>query len=237
MSLQMKHKNYACSDLHGNYKLWRKIMDFIAPTDTLYCLGDVIDRGSDGIKILDEILEDPRVILLKGNHEDMLTICIPEFLEGDFTNLFWWAGNGGGATYEALSYKTKEQQLELVKKLKKLPTNLWFNSVNGHSIFLSHAGTDLRFTERELILKGRQDPYIWDRGHFYAPKPDMSNTYQIHGHTPVQLLSEEYLCINRTDDVLTYCDGHKIDIDLGTAWTNRAALIDLDTFEIKYFEV
>lgn len=230
--------NYACADLHGNYKIWEKIKNYCKLEDTIYCLGDVIDRGAEGIKILEEMFNDPRVILLKGNHEDILTICVPEFLEGDFTNMFWWYGNGGNATYAALSYKTNEEQLELVNKLKSLPTNIWFNSERGHSIFLSHAGTDLAFSEEELILKGRDDPYLWDRKHFFAPHPaNMEIIYQVHGHTPVQLLSEEYLWIPRTDDVLTYCDGHKIDIDLGTAWTNRAALIDLDTFEIKYFEV
>ena len=36
-------------------------------------------------------------------------------------------------------------------------------------------------------------------------------------------------------DVLFYCNGHKIDIDLCTIVSNRIALLDLDTFEVKYF--
>ena len=39
-----------------------------------------------------------------------------------------------------------------------------------------------------------------------------------------------------TPEILTYCGGHKIDLDLCTIVTNRAALLDLDTFEVKYFE-
>ena len=88
------------------------------------------------------------------------------------------------------------------------------------------------------------------------------NTYLVHGHTPVQYLkyhfgyrgeqpltekdkigSRQFLCDDFRDgepiikpEVIQYCDGHKIDIDLCTAFFGCSALLDLDTFEIKYFE-
>ena len=37
-------------------------------------------------------------------------------------------------------------------------------------------------------------------------------------------------------EVIRYCDGHKFDIDMCTIASERIALIDLDTFEIKYFD-
>ena len=57
---------YVCSDLHGEGKLWYKIKEFLKPTDNLICLGDCIDRGPDGWRILKEMLLDERVHLLKG---------------------------------------------------------------------------------------------------------------------------------------------------------------------------
>ena len=36
-------------------------------------------------------------------------------------------------------------------------------------------------------------------------------------------------------NIVKYCNGHKIDIDLGSFATGRSALLDLDTLEVKYF--
>lgn len=46
--------HYVLSDVHGNRKRFDSIMEQIAlqPEDTLYVLGDVIDRYPDGIRIL-----------------------------------------------------------------------------------------------------------------------------------------------------------------------------------------
>ncbi|WP_081846758.1 metallophosphoesterase [Butyrivibrio sp. AE3004] len=45
---------YAISDLHGQYDLFQKLLDVIhfSDDDFMYVLGDAIDRGPDGIKIL-----------------------------------------------------------------------------------------------------------------------------------------------------------------------------------------
>jgi hypothetical protein len=37
-------------------------------------------------------------------------------------------------------------------------------------------------------------------------------------------------------EIFKYCDGHKIDIDLGTFITHTACLFNLDTFEPIYFK-
>ena len=50
---------YAMSDLHGCYDLYIKMLDKInfSDEDTLYILGDVTDRGEDGIKILQDMMK------------------------------------------------------------------------------------------------------------------------------------------------------------------------------------
>lgn len=237
------NKTYAFSDIHGIYDLWAQIRDYCDETDTIYFLGDACDRGPDGLKIMNELLKDKRVIYLKGNHEDMLTICVPEFIEGHFDNMFWWASNGGGLTWETLSKYSEDSQLYYVRKLNSLPDHAWYESPKGHKVFLTHAGTDLKYTERELVMMGRKDPYIWDRKHFFAPHPaDMPDVYQVHGHTPVQILREEYRFFEPQTktkvitEVFQYCDGHKFDIDMCSFASGRTALIDLDTFEVIYFD-
>ena len=45
---------YAVSYLHGQYELFKKLLEVIhfSDDDFMYVLGDAIDRGPDGIKIL-----------------------------------------------------------------------------------------------------------------------------------------------------------------------------------------
>ena len=66
--------NYVLSDIHGNRQRFDSIMEQIAlqPEDTLYVLGDVIDRYPDGIRILRQLMKMPNVKMLLGNHEYMM---------------------------------------------------------------------------------------------------------------------------------------------------------------------
>ncbi|MBQ8662705.1 MAG: metallophosphoesterase [Eubacterium sp.] len=52
----------------------------IKEEDTLYVLGDVIDRGPYGMKILQDMMMRPNVIPILGNHEYMASISIPWLL-------------------------------------------------------------------------------------------------------------------------------------------------------------
>ena len=77
---------YVTSDLHGysleNFKGFLNKVGF-CDEDILYILGDVIDRGPDGVKILKWLMLQPNVELLLGNHEAMLLAC--DFLFDEIT--------------------------------------------------------------------------------------------------------------------------------------------------------
>ncbi len=52
--------------------------------DTLYILGDVVDRGPHGVEILQEIMRTPNMKMLLGNHEFMcLRYFAPDATEKD----------------------------------------------------------------------------------------------------------------------------------------------------------
>lgn len=65
---------YVLSDIHGRLDRFEKMLKKIdlQDSDTLYILGDVIDRGKDGIRILKKITEMPNAKMLLGNHEYMM---------------------------------------------------------------------------------------------------------------------------------------------------------------------
>lgn len=74
--MQNKGKHYAISDLHGRYDLYEETIKRLSNKDTLFIIGDVIDRGVDGIRILEDIMRrqknpmnGPKIVFLIGNHE------------------------------------------------------------------------------------------------------------------------------------------------------------------------
>ena len=72
---------YVMSDIHGQKRRFDSVMKQInlQPEDTLYVLGDVIDRNPDGIKLLRQIMAMPNVKMLLGNHElrSSSPFCLP----------------------------------------------------------------------------------------------------------------------------------------------------------------
>ena len=68
------HDIFFFTDIHGMYDLYRAIMNYCNEQDpeaTIIFGGDACDRGRHGYKIMKELLDNPYVVYLKGNHEDM----------------------------------------------------------------------------------------------------------------------------------------------------------------------
>lgn len=69
---------YVMSDLHGCFDKYLLMLEKIklSEKDTLYILGDVVDRGADGVRILLDIAKRKNVVLLRGNHDDTALIIL-----------------------------------------------------------------------------------------------------------------------------------------------------------------
>ena len=72
---------WATADLHGCLNAWEKMKEIIGPNDKVYVLGDCIDRSPQSWETLKSVYSDPRVHLLKGNHEDMLVKACRNYIE------------------------------------------------------------------------------------------------------------------------------------------------------------
>lgn len=61
---------YVMSDLHGCYQSYLAMLEKINfnDDDTLYILGDVLDRGPNPIKIILDLMERHNVVVLAGNY-------------------------------------------------------------------------------------------------------------------------------------------------------------------------
>ena len=232
---------YTVSDLHGQKELWNQIKEYLKPEDTLYCLGDCVDRGPDGFDILIEILNRPNTITLMGNHEKlMLDNYSPRLEVNSFTiydNL--WFMNGGHYTLFNMEAYSQNKVYEVLEQVKRLPYQKIIYNQKGQKLILDHSGYSIRL--------GQDEP-LWNRYHFHETWPkeeEYENTYMIHGHTPTVALFrfrveglEKYRKqeISKNPEIIRYCDEHKIDIDLGCFTTNKTCLLDLNTLEPIYFE-
>ena len=69
---------YVTSDLHGypleKFQKMLRDADF-SDNDFLFILGDVIDRGEEGVELLRWIMNQTNMELILGNHEAMLLSC------------------------------------------------------------------------------------------------------------------------------------------------------------------
>ena len=241
---------YCAADFHGCYWAWKKIKEILKPDDKLFFLGDAADRGPYGWKIIKELLKDKRVTYIKGNHENFLVNVFdnatPDYFDADFlfygVKLELWFLNGGEITFNSILNDksiSRDEIIDIVHQLKNLPFCVFYHNQLGEDILLSHAGVD-NFEEANTTS---EEYFLWDRSHcmFYDTWYGKENEIIVHGHTPVDYLFDEHKRNMRIYyDVIEpeynggsywYAKGHKIDIDIGTVYSNEAILLNLDTWE------
>ena len=64
---------YCMADIHGAYDRYLAMLQTIhfCDDDTLYVIGDVIDRGHQSIEVVLDMISRSNVVFLRGNHEQM----------------------------------------------------------------------------------------------------------------------------------------------------------------------
>ena len=227
---------YAATDFHGMYGIWKKIKEYMKPDDTLYYLGDAIDRGPRGFEIFMELLDDSRVTYIKGNHEDMMYNAFTATGPAGTEWFKAWRKNGARETLNNISDLglTYEQKMQYVYKIQDMPTSMTI-VMKDITYYLSHAG----FTPNEKYFSmydfDREHYNLWNRKHFFDDWPESLNHCVIlHGHTPIPYMFE---LIPGIQDPIIYCSGHKINLDTGAFDSNMAILYNLDKNDIEtYFK-
>ena len=80
----------------------REGLSVLQPEDTLYVLGDVIDRYPQGVRILRQIMAMENVKMLLGNHEYMMLRALGRPCDDNVDDgraVAHWYRNGGGVTH------------------------------------------------------------------------------------------------------------------------------------------
>ena len=104
---------YVTSDAHGHVRALDKALSKISLTsdDTLYVLGDMIDRGPDPVGVINLVRSLPNARVLKGNHEQIMLDAI---IGQDPLDAETWDINGGWTTRQQLNEMEFEAYEELV---------------------------------------------------------------------------------------------------------------------------
>lgn len=156
--LEAGHRVIAVGDIHGHLATFRALLHRLnlSDEDRVVCLGDMIDRGPDSAGLISLIRNDPRIICIKGNHEQMAL----QSIQPDGRVELWqpWLQRGGKSTWGSYIVRA-EGDLWLAKSnffsdamwMDNLPTQIVLDDVR-----LVHAGYDPRMPldaqgEKELL--------------------------------------------------------------------------------------
>ncbi len=231
--------NYVISDIHGCYDQFMEILNLIQlkPSDTLYVLGDVVDRGPNPIKTLLKLMEMPNVICIVGNHE-LMALDGLRFLNTQVTtesvdainaevlgNLWDWQRNGSKTTIDEFKLLDTEMRQEVLTFLMEF-TMYEELTVNGQKYLLVHAGLGDYSPEKDIEDYSLKN-LTWDRADYDVQY--FEDTIVITGHTPTQFIT------GNPDPGSIYKHLNHIAIDCGCGMPGgRLAAICLETGEEFY---
>lgn len=229
---------YAMSDIHGEYGKYARMLERIgfSEEDTLYVLGDVVDRGLEPVKILQDMAARENVYLLKGNHEAMAVYVLKKLnveitaenvetqLDTDvMMAIMDWQANGGAVTMKAFRALPPEERADLIDYMDEAPA-YEIADAGERTFVLVHSGLgnyrpgrklrDYSFEELACMRVDYGQRYFED-----------DSIHVIGGHTPTQAV---------TGKAEVYRNGNNWLIDCGAAFGGRLACICLDTLEIFY---
>lgn len=219
---------YVLSDIHGNMRRFHSILRQInlQPEDTLYILGDVIDRHPHGIQILKEIMAMPNVKMLLGNHEYMMLRAIGEpydgpndIIESDPADLIrLWYHNGGMVTHQLWKHTRLSIRAEILDYLKKLPLNIDV-VVGGIPYKLVHAAALERYEDYmfgKYAQTTRTNFAVWNR-EASLDEVTPKDYSLVFGHTPTGHFFPE-------SPMSIWFGDHRIGIDCGSSAPDQQRL-------------
>ena len=225
---------YAVSDLHGCYDKYTKLLERLHMTsdDSLYILGDIVDRGSRGMKILLALIDRENVFSSRGNHDYSAQVLLRNFAlpnDGCFADELeeafrLWLSDGGSTTYEEFLKLDESKQRAVLRYLGSLLVYKKL-TVGGQKFFLAHT-----IPGKAKML----DIPNWKKSDFIMGEPEYEKMYFedtiiVTGHTPTGFIDPEY-----TGRI--WKGNNHIAIDCGTVFGNPLGCICLDTMEEIYVE-
>jgi serine/threonine protein phosphatase 1 len=220
---------YCISDIHGCYdefmELLRKI-DF-SSDDTMYVLGDAIDRGPQSIRCLRYIMGASNIHMLMGNHEQMMLKALTHVKDDSLMR--HWLDNGGTKTLPEFRKLSEDEQIAIKDYISNLPYHTQVK-IGEQNYVLVHAGLNVadasvtgEISTAKVLPKQNSHDQVWIRDKFYHEKA-LPKSITVFGHTPIPN-------IERSNDGKIWRDKRfkdKIGIDGGCVFGGNLLALRLD---------
>lgn len=188
----------AIGDIHGCATAFETLLQAIAPTaeDLIVALGDVLDRGPDSRRVLNQLLDLKQRCRFQGvlgNHEEMFLDVVDGYAKPQA-----WVHFGGAATLDSYGFSgdlsvVPEEHLELLRGFVE------YLETEEH--FFVHANYD-----SELPLEKQDRMHLrWLSLAEVFPGPHVNGKTAIVGHTAEK--SGEVFSVPHLKCIDTYCYG------------------------------
>lgn len=218
---------YVIGDVHARPHLVEQLIRDVPwdiRNDKIVFLGDLIDRGPDAQGVVELIKglvkENPNIVVLRGNHEQMLLDCI------DYQDPQWLVPENGGLTTIA-SYGYDLDEIDDVTEIRipeehvEFLRSLPFYHEDEQAIYV-HAGLVLG----EHPSETDPDVLMWTRDvDFYR---SYSGKVCFFGHTPTQYLPRD----RRQRRFAIYIHGSCVGLDTSGEAESPLSCIQVETFTL-----
>jgi len=232
---------YVMADLHGEYEKYRRMLETIrfGEEDVLYILGDVVDRGAEPVRILQDMAARENVFPIMGNHdatakrliEKLLVEITEENAESHIdaemmSALMNWQMDGGDSTMKAFRAIEPEERNDLLDYMNDF--QLYETVDVGEKTFLLVHGGIENFVPGRPLRAYRPDELICARHDYERTYFDDPSVYIVTGHT---------LTLALTGKAEIYHSHNNICIDCGATFPGgRLACLCLDTMQEFYID-
>lgn len=231
---------YVVSDIHGCYDEYMELLKKInlKDSDTLYVLGDVVDRGPHPIKVLQDMMLRSNVYPIVGNHDYIAILMLKKlcvevteenaenFLsEQDMENYVHWLHDGGQSTIDEFLELDMEEREDIMDYFEEFSVYEELK-VNGKKFVLVHAGLN-NFDESKNWEDYELIDLLFHRADYTKRYFSDENTFLVTGHTPTPRLRAD-------KKPLVYEENGHIGLDCGCVYGGQLAAYCLDTGEKFY---
>ena len=183
---------YVVSDIHGRLDRLKKLVELISlkDEDTLYVLGDMVDRGEESIEVIQYVMDKKNIKALMGNHDRMMLKALRDMDEDEIRR---WNKNANNITIEGFNKLSDEEKSEVLDFLDSLK----YYKIIDKKYLLVHAGIDMSKLKEDMNIKSfeeamssQEHQLVWVREDFFANK-GFDNYTVIFGHNPRPYLDEK----------------------------------------------
>lgn len=231
---------YVVSDIHGRLDRLKRLIETIELScgDTLYIIGDLVDRGDKPIETIEFVMNHPQIEVIMGNHDEMMLYALKY---KDEKQIERWGRNGCEPTIEGFNKRTLEEQEKILSYIENLP----YFKIIDNKFLLVHAGFEperliesLKEKSLEEALVEQRDRLVWVRDDFIKAQ-GLDNLITIFGHSPRRYIDKVFEAESKIPYEIWFDEVHrdKIGIDTANCYDDgRMACLRLDDYKVFYIE-